>query len=487
MYMVVLHEISLLNTYYYLMPFEVPSNLDMPYKTICPNIFKNMKKVSPDPKTVYNTDFYLYNIKCAPIKSSIYIPIHQILLVQNDEMIDSLFSKKLDEWLDIYMYTPFMVTNPCYMIRNHTKRFFFSNKYACSLSIFRRENYVVSSIGNDGYSIGNGLTIALSMVSLGYWKEKALLHYISNKDICHKHTWANYTLRNSIYIMNHPFIYARQFNTSRTYSHIYDKYKVTPVICHMSPYYTGIYVTCALTDIRTVHQYDYMKSCIDLYQYYKNIITILNNVTVHIHINFTQIIKNILDSKQLYSFFLHDDILLENIKKLISLNKDDSYRTIMETFIYYEKIYPQKKFYKVYFKFSKAFPEELLRELYRCLVHIGIGDMRLPYPSEKFIRKTIYHNPSFSYFNEFSFTTYTYSNWGIPSEFTVTGTHYKHVSLHNASWKKLLKLLKYKDVSLKIMYRKLMILKRILSQHTQSHVLYFLVKEYIRCNPHILI
>lgn len=481
--MVIVQETSLLNTYYYLNPFEAPCNLDTPYRTIHPNAFKDMTKVSPNPRTIYSTDFYLYNVKCIPIKHHKFTPLHQVLLVQDDNMIDTLFTDSLENWLDKYMYAPFMITNPCYKIQSYSKRFFFSNKYACSLSIFGKENYLFGAIANDGYSIGNGLIIALSMVSLGVWKEKDLLNYLQTNPVkCDQQIWSNYTLINSSYIMNNPFIYAHQFNSNKVYTYLYEKCDAVPIICHMSPYYTDVYITSTSIDIRTEHQYTFMNNCLDVISFYTKLTKIFEDV-VYIQINFTQIIKGILDNKQLYSMFMRDDILLKNIKKLIDLNKYDASRIIVETFILLEKVYPQKKFYNVYTRFSKAFPDQLINELYRCLVHIRLGDMELPLPSNKFMRKTLLHNPAFKYFEEFSFTTYTYSNKRVPFEYNVVGTRIKYISMYNASWKKLLKSLKYKDFASKIMYKKLLLLKR----KIPSHLVYFLITDYLERNPNMLL
>jgi hypothetical protein len=334
----IFREFPLLNSHSFLEPSKKIEETDICHATITPKIIQSIiQHISP----IYYTDSFEWLLDI-PYEHTVgeYHTSHFYVIMEDYSMIQLLKDPNrisIHDWIQCYWNKPFLVTHPYYKKINTEKILQFSSKYATSFSLENTVSLHQQSIDNGSFSIGNGLIIALSMVSLGIWKEEEVLMELDmllemiqpiDKGLCLytllNTKWDSYISQFPYQIIDHVFKYAFQYNSENIYRYIYQLTKEDFILYHVSIDYSPVmYVTTPFYTIKTKGQYYF------LIEHLSRLMESILLTYTHNHKiqwNYYQIVLNIIRNSSLWKLFLENkNIFYETIgnvevsKKLIPI------------------------------------------------------------------------------------------------------------------------------------------------------------------------
>lgn len=228
-------EKPLLNTHYYLKPGAKVTYSRPPHYTITPAIVKYMlfhehtSYYTPQKEWLIQID----HSQEEPVPTSPFRKVLTYILIPNRDLL--LINQK--EWFQKHWNTPFLVTNPLYTYDN--KLYIFSNRDGNATQIDGSHSTINQILNTGGFSIGNGLIIALSLVAAGEWSERDFFQAIEQLDTNNHlyHTfpnhWTNHLLNNPCHPADHAGKYAFLYNSSRIYTYIFQITQEDMFLYHM--------------------------------------------------------------------------------------------------------------------------------------------------------------------------------------------------------------------------------------------------------------
>jgi hypothetical protein len=228
-------EKPLLNTHYYLKPDAKITYSRPPHFTITPEIVSYMlfhehsSYYTPQKEWLIQID----HSQEALVGNSPFRKVLTYVLLPNREL---LLINQVD-WFKKHWNTPFLVTNPLYMYED--KLYIFSNRDGKAVQIDGSHSTINQILATGGFSIGNGLIMALSLVATGEWKERdffqAMEQLDSNNHLYHTfpNHWTNHLLNNPCHPADHPGKFAFLYNSPRLYTYLFKLTQEDPFLYHM--------------------------------------------------------------------------------------------------------------------------------------------------------------------------------------------------------------------------------------------------------------
>ena len=213
----------MLNCHYFLRPNNIITYAKPHYFTITPEIIRrllfeeNLTYYAPTREWLIQLD----HVGEATLPGEFKKVVSYVLLPDMD-----LLRYETTEWFKTYWNKPFLVSNPIYLYDE--KLYIFSNKTTKAVQIDNHEASIMEQITQAGaYAIGNGVNIALSLVTLGFWTERQCMDCINSLDHNNHlyHTfpnhWTDFLLNNPCHPADHLSKFAFTFNSLTLSQHLY--------------------------------------------------------------------------------------------------------------------------------------------------------------------------------------------------------------------------------------------------------------------------
>jgi len=189
-------------------------------------------------------------------------------------MLNATDTANKANWFRKHWNKYFVVFNPIYTVEG--KQYFYSNRYKKTVELVGADHLMDELLEYGAFSIGNGITMALSLVALKLMSELTFFEHMS--EIFASHLYLNdadmpaylvpYLLANRCQVCHHNFKYAFVFNHERVYKYMYGISREDVFLYHLleggSP---KRYVTTIFNMATRKDQFDFAKPFRYLYSY----------------------------------------------------------------------------------------------------------------------------------------------------------------------------------------------------------------------------
>ena len=432
-------ENPFLNSHYYISKDVFVKNTDIYYNTINPyiihNIINNIDNIDND----NDARFILKNNK----NISNYKSLYNYVLLSNKYMFEILKTINSDidiyDWLIKFWNQPFLVSNPIYVTTDsvvNNNKLCFSNVNCKSIELINTENEYDEIIANGCFSIGNGIIVALSLISSGYWKGsdfiKSIYKLIDNKileplikDLSLYNTYFFTNLKGDWNYIFNIFPYQIIDNTFK-YSFIFNSPKIYKFMLVLSniedsiiPYRVNntLYLTSIVNYIKNKQQYDLFINTRSLFNLYEEPLSEdLYDLIDVFSFNYYNRINNIIKSKNLYKYFINSNKY--DIRKILTQNSEQVYITdvlfnivkaISQLYRNYNKYY-RKRLTLFWNKINNTFPNKIIKYIRYHFIYSIVLNKNKQYIPLKLLKTIIFKNKHFEYFSKSKGKINIYSN-----------------------------------------------------------------------------
>jgi hypothetical protein len=194
-----------------------------------------------------------------------YVYLRDLRLLEVDQL----------DWFKNHWASYLVVFNPIYTDDDGGMTVY-SNYLRTVIPIDKSEDLLDVLLEHGAYSIGNGITLALSLVALGKLKEAVYLESISElfirnsylSDLVKPDYIIPYFHNNRCQICNHHFKYAYVYNSERIYKYMYGICREDMFLYHVSAGNPKHYVSTIFNMAVRKDQYDFARPFKYLYNYF---------------------------------------------------------------------------------------------------------------------------------------------------------------------------------------------------------------------------
>ena len=429
-------EKPLLNTHYYLKPDAKITYSRPPHHTITPDMIhqfifqENSNYYTPQKEWLIQID----HSQEEPTPNSPFRKVLTYVLIPNRDLL--LINQK--DWFQKHWNSSFLMTNPLYTYED--KLYIFSNRTGKAAQIDGSHSTIQQILQTGGFSIGNGLLIALALVATGEWKEKhffsAMKELDTNNYLYHTfpNHWTDHLLNNPCHPADHAGKFAFVFNSPRIYTYLFNVTQEDKFLYHMP-----------LRHITSITSLATRKDQLDFashyrYYYVPAIVTPRPDLYHHLQMKNFELVAFIIKTTQVpfnNVFFVLSDLYKR--KRPLRRQLTNLWRFLLRVF-------------------KKTWCEHLYDYFVDQIIAHDTGH-HYPCIPKKLIRDSI-HRTSFTY---------------------------------DEMWKTLFK---YLDLTFKTKYsrfferkkiHRLKILKKATQQHPDGHIIEFIMKDFYRAHPEELV
>lgn len=354
-------------------------------------------------------------------------------------------------------------------------------------------------IENDQFTIGDGLIIAFSLYSIGYWStnnfkialEKFLITKYNKLNLNIPKEWMNYYRQHYLHISNYPFFYAFQYVSYDIYSLMFnykdeEYYYYVYYNDHNNRMYFGTLYTALIHP--TLEHYQFIKNI-----GYTKFINLMNNYPkkLNTHYDIYNRLRTILTSRELLKDFLSKGITWRIFTNFIYLYKRLNILKIIQclTYLYKDKDITKRSIKFIWRMIMKHYSDNFIHVMCGYLLEYIIckhnlnKSLNIELPPTKMIRDSIYMIQNKLSINKTYLITLslknTLSTYSIPDDlmcFKYTSEIHPHQHSFKIHYFDILKLLNY-PICLSIEQRKVNILASI---KQNNYELYICMSHYYK-------
>lgn len=263
-------EKLMLNTHYQLSPNKKLTQQDPHSYTFTPDVVRRLIYTYHD-KVMYRAHGG-WLIELREKEYIQYVYVRDIALFDVDQ----------PDWFKKHWSTYLVVFNPIYTIDNETC--VYSNYLRTVIRLEETHDLSELLLEHGAYSIGNGITVALSLVALKKMREAVYVACISElfirnsylSDLVKPDYIVPYFHNNRCQICNHHFKYAFVYTSERIYKYMYGICREDMFLYHVSAGNPKHYVSTIFNMATRKEQFDFARPFKYLYNYFPH-----NSVGIH--------------------------------------------------------------------------------------------------------------------------------------------------------------------------------------------------------------